>query len=141
LEGGAYPLAGVDVSSPSLRCPTLRAEGTHAAMSPPSKWWPDLSWRDRRNNDYVARHGNRGWDEAILYTIGEPRTMCMSAMVWAGMGPAGDLILLRHRGGPRPRQSVVPTDMSTDGSPSSTTFSIHSRDHCSICEEKMRRAA
>jgi Cytidine and deoxycytidylate deaminase zinc-binding region len=31
-------------------------------------------------NDYVARHGNRGWDEAILYTTGEPCPMCMSAM-------------------------------------------------------------
>jgi tRNA(adenine34) deaminase len=24
-------------------------------------------------DDYVARHGNRGWDEAILYTTGELR--------------------------------------------------------------------
>jgi tRNA(adenine34) deaminase len=36
--------------------------------------------------DYVARHGNSGWGEAILYTTGEPCAMCMSAMAWAGMG-------------------------------------------------------
>jgi tRNA(Arg) A34 adenosine deaminase TadA len=37
-------------------------------------------------NDYIAHHGNRGWDEAILYTTGEPCPMCMSAMVWAAIG-------------------------------------------------------
>jgi tRNA(adenine34) deaminase len=36
--------------------------------------------------DYVARHGNNGWADAILYTTGEPCPMCMSALAWAGMG-------------------------------------------------------
>ena len=37
-------------------------------------------------NDYVRRHGNIGWADTILYTTGEPCSMCMSALVWAGIG-------------------------------------------------------
>lgn len=37
-------------------------------------------------NDYVSRHGNTGWAEMVLYTTGEPCSMCMSALVWAGIG-------------------------------------------------------
>jgi tRNA(Arg) A34 adenosine deaminase TadA len=37
-------------------------------------------------NDYVKSHGNRDWASMVLYTTGEPCSMCMSALVWAGIG-------------------------------------------------------
>lgn len=36
--------------------------------------------------DYLHRHGNRDWPEMVLYTTAEPCAMCMSALVWAGIG-------------------------------------------------------
>lgn len=36
-------------------------------------------------NNYVALHGNKNWDKVTLYTTGEPCSMCMSAIAWAGI--------------------------------------------------------
>ena len=37
-------------------------------------------------NDYVKVHGNKDWGSMVLYTTGEPCSMCMSALIWAGIG-------------------------------------------------------
>jgi tRNA(Arg) A34 adenosine deaminase TadA len=36
--------------------------------------------------DYLHHHGNRDWSNMVLYTTAEPCSMCMSALVWAGIG-------------------------------------------------------
>jgi tRNA(adenine34) deaminase len=37
-------------------------------------------------NEYVARHGNQGWEDVALYTTGEPCPMCMTALIFARIG-------------------------------------------------------
>jgi tRNA(Arg) A34 adenosine deaminase TadA len=37
-------------------------------------------------NDYLARHGNRGWEPLLLYVTGECCPMCMGALIWSGIG-------------------------------------------------------
>jgi tRNA(Arg) A34 adenosine deaminase TadA len=36
-------------------------------------------------NDYIARHGNQGWNRSTLYSTGEPCAMCCGALAWAGV--------------------------------------------------------
>lgn len=37
-------------------------------------------------NNFVRDHGNVPLNHAVLYTTAEPCPMCMSALVWAGLG-------------------------------------------------------
>ena len=37
-------------------------------------------------NNYIAQNGNKNWADVVLYTTGEPCPMCMSALIWAGIG-------------------------------------------------------
>ncbi|HWE74598.1 MAG TPA: nucleoside deaminase [Stellaceae bacterium] len=37
-------------------------------------------------DEYVRRHGNRDWAAMVLTTTAEPCTMCMSALIWTGIG-------------------------------------------------------
>jgi tRNA(Arg) A34 adenosine deaminase TadA len=36
-------------------------------------------------NDYLAKNGNKGWENLTMYGTGEACPMCASAMVWAGI--------------------------------------------------------
>jgi tRNA(adenine34) deaminase len=60
---------------------TVVAEGTNDARSNPT-----LHGEIVCMNDYVAKHGNKDWDSKVLYTTCEPCPMCMTALIWAGIG-------------------------------------------------------
>lgn len=37
-------------------------------------------------DDYIAHHGNKGFDELVLYTTCEPCPMCITALIFAKIG-------------------------------------------------------
>ena len=57
------------------------AEGVNASSRNPM-----LHGEVAAMEDYLHRHGNRDWPEMVLYTTAEPCSMCMSALVFAGIG-------------------------------------------------------
>jgi tRNA(Arg) A34 adenosine deaminase TadA len=59
----------------------IMAEGVNASSRNPM-----LHGEVAAMNDYLHRHGNRDWPAMVLYTTAEPCAMCMSALVWAGIG-------------------------------------------------------
>ena len=73
-----YPFGAVIIDAADR---TVLAQGVNN-----SKTNPVLHGEIVAINDYVALHGNQGWADGIQYTTGEPCPMCMSAIVWAGIG-------------------------------------------------------
>ncbi|MER5783797.1 nucleoside deaminase [Streptomyces mobaraensis] len=73
----AYPFGAVIVE---IRTGEVLAGGVNVTKDNPL-----LHGEMAAMNDYVRRHGNRGWSDTTLYTTGEPCPMCMSAMIWANV--------------------------------------------------------
>jgi tRNA(adenine34) deaminase len=72
-----YPFGAVIVDS---RSGEVLARGVNSTSANPTFHGEMVAL-----NDYVARHGNRHWERATLYTTGEPCAMCAAAIVWAGI--------------------------------------------------------
>ena len=77
-QNPAYPFGAVIVRASDRQVLAAAANRSHEN--------PTLHGEIAAIHDYVARNGHQGWDETILYTTGEPCPMCMSAIIWAGIG-------------------------------------------------------
>ncbi|MBS0521304.1 MAG: nucleoside deaminase [Proteobacteria bacterium] len=73
-----YPFGAVIVEP---QTGAVVAEGTNNARENPT-----LHGEIVCINDYVSRHGNRGWGSKILYSTAEPCPMCMTALIFAHIG-------------------------------------------------------
>lgn len=77
-QNESYPFGAVIVDANTSK---ILAKGVNAASSNPT-----LHGEISCMNNYVKQHGNRNWPSLIIYTTGEPCSMCMTALVWAGIG-------------------------------------------------------
>jgi tRNA(Arg) A34 adenosine deaminase TadA len=78
LQNQMYPFGAVIAEASTGG---ILAKGVNNAMVNPS-----LHGEIACLNHYVAQYGNKNWGSCVLYTTGEPCPMCMSALIWAGIG-------------------------------------------------------
>lgn len=77
-RNAAFPFGAVIVRASDQQ---LMAEGFNDTVRNPT-----LHGEIAAIDDYVRRHGSQGWRQMVLYTTGEPCPMCMSALIWSGIG-------------------------------------------------------
>lgn len=77
-QNQAYPFAAVITNASSG---AILARGVNKTFENPI-----LHGEISCMNNYVAQYGNKNWPDLVLYTTGEPCPMCMSALIWAGIG-------------------------------------------------------
>lgn len=77
-QNAAYPFGAVITNASSG---TILAKGVNQTFQNPV-----LHGEMVCINNYVSQQGNKNWGECILYTTGEPCPMCMSALIWTGIG-------------------------------------------------------
>jgi tRNA(Arg) A34 adenosine deaminase TadA len=77
-QNASYPFGAAITNSKSGK---ILAQGVNKTFSNPV-----LHGEMVCINQYVAQHGNQAWADLILYTTGEPCPMCMSALIWSGIG-------------------------------------------------------
>ncbi len=77
-QNQAYPFGAVITNASSG---AILARGVNKTFENPT-----LHGEISTINNYVAQYGNKNWADLVLYTTGEPCPMCMSALIWAGIG-------------------------------------------------------
>ena len=78
VQNAAYPFGAVITNASSG---VILAKGVNKTFDNPL-----LHGEISCINNYVGQHGNKNWGDVVLYTTGEPCPMCMSALIWAGIG-------------------------------------------------------